>query len=147
MAAVSFEAKLGDDRALPLIEIPFDVKARFGRARAPVIVSINGYSFRTTVAVYGGRPYVGLRREVREAAQVEVGETVSVEIALDTQERTVEVPDDLASALAGAGARDAFDSLSFTHRREHVESVESAKKPETRQRRIDKAVGALRNAP
>jgi hypothetical protein len=144
VSAVGFEATLGDDEGRPVIELPFDPKAKFGRARAPVVATVNGHSFRTTVAVYGGRHYIGLRADVRNAAQVELGEMVEVEIELDDRERTVEVPADLATALAEAGVRDAFDSLSYSRRREHVEAVIGAKRPETRRRRIDRAVEALR---
>jgi hypothetical protein len=139
-----FEAVYGESERGPVIEIPFDVRQVFGKARAPVKARVNGYEFRSTVAVYGGKYLLGLNKQVREAAGVAPGDRVTVELELDTQERTVEVPSDLAEAMEEAGVREAFDSLSFTHRREDVEAVAGAKKPETRQRRIERVVAMLR---
>jgi bacteriocin resistance YdeI/OmpD-like protein/uncharacterized protein DUF1905 len=139
-----FEAVYGDSDHGPAIEIPFDVRQVFGKARAPVKARVNGHEFRSTIAVYGGRFWLGLNKQVREAAEVARGDRVAVELELDTKERTVEVPDDLAQAMEEAGVREAFDSLPFTHRREHVEAVTGAKKPDTRQRRIARAVAMLR---
>ncbi|APR76574.1 Hypothetical protein A7982_01921 [Minicystis rosea] len=127
-----------------MIEIPFDVKALFGKARPPVRVTVNGYTYPSTVSVYSGRSYLPLRRSHREKAKIEPGATVDVIVELDTSERTVEVPDDLAAALAkNAKARTAWEKLSFTHRREHVEAILSAKKPETRARRVANALAML----
>jgi uncharacterized protein YdeI (YjbR/CyaY-like superfamily) len=85
-----------------------------------------------------------LSQEHRAAAGVEGGQTVEITLELDTQPRTVDVPDDLAAALAGRpGRRAAFDALSYTARKEHVRQVETAKAAETRQRRIDKIVAGL----
>lgn len=143
-----FRAKLGGngkDDTLPLIELPFDVKATFGKARPPVKVTVNGYTFPTTVAVYGGCSYVGIRKSHREAAGIEIGQTVDVAVALDTSERKVEVPSELAAAFRkDKAARAAWDKLSFTHQREHVEAIEEAKKPETRARRVEKALEMLK---
>jgi uncharacterized protein YdeI (YjbR/CyaY-like superfamily) len=86
----------------------------------------------------------GVSAEHRAGAGVAAGDTVDVTLALDLVPRTVEVPDDLASALRKASATDAFDRLAFSHRREHVRAVEDAKTPETRARRIAKAVEKLR---
>jgi hypothetical protein len=141
MAAQRFEAVL-DPRHL--VEVPFDVREAFGRARAPVLVTVNGHTFRTTVAVYGGTYYVGFNRQVREAAGIGPGDRLELEIALDDQPRTVDVPADLASAL-DPETREAFDALSFTHRREYVEWIEGAKRDETRRRRVARAVEMLRD--
>lgn len=88
---------------------------------------------------------IGLDREVREAAGVEAGDTVPVILALDTEERTVEVPEDLATALAGdAEAKAAFDGLAYTHRKEFARWVGEAKREETRERRAAQALEMLR---
>lgn len=123
------------------IPVPFDPKPVFGQVRAPVRVTLNGYTYRSTIAVMGGPPCIPLRRSNREAAGLLGGERLEVRIELDTQPREVDPPADLVAALrAVPGAWDAWQALSFTHRREHVEAIEEAKKPETRTRRIAGAV-------
>jgi hypothetical protein len=108
-----------------------------GAKRFPVAVTINGYNWRTTVTRMGGEFLVGLNRAVREGAGVEVGDTVEVQLELDTAPREVEVPDALASGLADdPAARDAFGALAYTHRKEFARWVEEAKRDETRQRRV-----------
>ncbi|MEV4618341.1 YdeI/OmpD-associated family protein [Asanoa sp. NPDC049573] len=127
------------------IEVPADVLAALGPGkRPPVIVTLGGHSYRTTVAPMGGASFVPLSAEHRTAAGVAAGDEIDVEIVLDTAERTVDVPPDLLEALDRAGgARSAFDALSYTRRKEWARLVESAKAPETRQRRIAKAVAEL----
>jgi len=121
--------------------IPDDVVERLGAGkRPPVKVTIKGYTYQNTIAVMGGRYMLGVAAEHRAAAGVAAGETLKVTLELDDQPRTVEVPADLAKALKAAGATKAFDQLSFTHRKEHVRAIEEAKKAETRERRIQKAV-------
>jgi hypothetical protein len=123
------------------MEVPEDVVAHLGGGkRPPVLVTIGGYSYRSTIAVMAGRFMLGVSAEHRARSGVAAGDTVEVTLALDAEVRTVDVPPDLAAALEAAGARDAFDRLAFSHRKEHVRAVEEAKKPETRKRRIDKAV-------
>ena len=141
-----FSAILGGESGeRPTIQLPFDAKERFGRARAPVRGSIDGTPFRTTVAVYGGKSLIGFRRELREQAGVAIGDEVSVEIELDEEPRTVEVPPQLAEAFATApDAREAFEHLSYTHRREYVEWILEAKRADTAERRLDKTIEALR---
>jgi uncharacterized protein YdeI (YjbR/CyaY-like superfamily) len=91
-----------------------------------------------------GRVGLGVHKATRQAAHVEIGDAVEVEVALDARPRGVAVPDDLASALAGdTAAAEAFDRLSFTHRREYVEWITSAKRDETRSRRIDQTLQRL----
>ena len=145
MAAKRFTADLeraGTSSAM--LPIPFDVKEAFGRARPPVRVTIRGHTWRTTPAVYGGVSYIGLNKEVRAAAGVDVGDRVRVELELDTEPRTVELPRDLRTALEKDGLRAAFDDLSFTHRREYVEWVEGAKRAATRTRRVAETVRRVR---
>jgi hypothetical protein len=127
------------------IEVPPDVIEALGAGkRPPVRVTINGFTYRSTVAVMGGKFMVGVNAENRAAAGVSGGDTVDVTLALDDQPRVVELPDDLAAALGRHdAAKAAFDRLSYTHKREHVMAIESAKKPETRQRRIAKALEQL----
>ncbi|MFG2824889.1 YdeI/OmpD-associated family protein [Kitasatospora sp. NPDC048365] len=128
------------------LEVPPEVvEALGGGARPPVTITVNGHVWKSRVAILRGRHLLGLSNANRHAAGVEIGEEVEVEVELDTEPRVVVEPDDFARALdADPAARAAYDGLSFSHRREHVRAVESAKKPETRQRRIEKAIAALR---
>ena len=136
----------GEDGERPTVEVPFDVKERFGRARAPVRGTVDGAAFRTTVAVYGGRYYLGFNKEVRERAGIAIGDKVEVSLELDDEERTVEVPPALASALnANPPAKAAFEGLSYTHRREYANWIAEARREETRERRAKKAVAMLRD--
>lgn len=127
------------------IELPFDPREVFGKVRAPVKVTVNGYTFRTTIAAMGGPPCIGIRTSHREAAGLEGGERIEVRVALDDEERVVTPPADLVKALKAAPpAWDRWRQLSYTHQREHAEAIEGAKKPETRARRVGKAVEMLR---
>jgi hypothetical protein len=144
-----FEAVLGADVGdRPAVVLPAEVAAAMGgRARIPVAGTINGVAFRgSTMPLGDGRHCVGFRKDTRaEAGGIDVGEPVAIEIRRDDAPRTVDVPEDLAAALAAEpGLRDAFDAMSYTHRREWVEAVEEAKRPETRARRIAQAVAAVR---
>lgn len=127
------------------LPVPADAVAALGAGKKPrVKVSLNGYTYRTTLATMGGVFMLSLSAENREAAGVQAGQTVEVTLELDTEPRSVEVPDDLAAALAMApGAREAFDALSFSARKEFVRQVETAKAPETRERRIAGIVAKL----
>jgi Bacteriocin-protection, YdeI or OmpD-Associated/Domain of unknown function (DUF1905) len=140
--AQRFETVLRTEGPGTFVEVPLGVPALFGRARAPVQVTINGYRFRSTVAVYGGRYFLPMKRAVREAAGVAAGDLVVVEVEADEEPREVEVPEDLAAALAADAA--AFERISYTHRREYVEWVVAAKRPETRRRRVEETVARLR---
>jgi hypothetical protein len=126
------------------VEIPFDPLEVFGEARPPVRGNLNGFPFRGRIAKYGGEYMLGFRREIREGASVEAGDTVDVEIELDTEPRTVALPDDLAAAL-DEEARATFDRMAYTHRREYVEWITEAKRPETRTRRVAKAAELIRD--
>jgi len=124
--------------------VPFDLKGAFGRARPPVRVTIRGHAWRTTPGVNGGVGYIGLNRAVRAAAGVDAGDRVRVTMELDTVPRTIEPPEDLRARLEAApDALARFAGLSFTHRREYVEWVEGAKRPETRARRLATFVAML----
>ena len=126
------------------VPVPFDPKAVFGKVRAPVKVTINGYTFRSTIAQMGGQTFIPLRKSNREAAAVVGGARVKVRIAADADPRVVDVPPDLAKALkAKSGLWAQWAKLNYTNQRECVESVLGAKKPETRERRIAKVVDSV----
>jgi hypothetical protein len=134
-----FKATLEENGGM--IRVPFDPAAVFGKARAPVKITLNGHTYRTTIASMGDGPCVPLRKSNRDAAKLAVDATVEVTIELDEEERTVETPEDLSRALAKVkGGKEAWEKLSYTHRREHVEAIEGAKKEDTRARRIAAAV-------
>ncbi len=120
------------------IEVPAAVVAGLGSSKRPAVrVTLNGHTYRTTVASLGGVFMLPVSAEQREKAGLAAGDTVEVTIELDQEPRTVTVPDDLAAALTKKrGARAAFDALAYSLRKEHVRQVESAKAPETRARRI-----------
>lgn len=133
------ELKL-EGKTATYVVVPLDVPVVFGRARPPVRGTVNGAPFRSTITKYGGDDYyLVVNRHVREAAGAVAGETVEVEVELDTKPRTVRLPKDVASALDDE-ARAAFDRMSYTHRKEYVEWIKEAKHEETRRRRIAKAV-------
>ncbi len=116
-----------------------------GAKRFPVRATVNGYTWRTSVARMGGEFLLGLNREVREGADVQAGDEVEVTIELDTAPREVEVPDALAAALAAdPAARAAFEGLAFTHRKEYARWIAEAKREETRARRVEQALERLR---
>ena len=126
-------------------ELPFDPRREFGHVRAPVCVTVNGYTFRTTTMRYGGVDFVGFNRVVREQAELEPGDVVTLTIEADREERVVTVPDDLAAALRSApDASRVFEGLSYTHRKEYVRWIEEAKRDETRRSRVQKTIGMLR---
>ena len=140
----SVKVTLKRDGAMCAIPVLFDAREAFGKARAPVKVTLNGYTFRSTIFTMHGESWIPLRKSNREAAGLEGTETLNVKIALDTAERTVEIPPDLAREFRknrAAAAR--WEALSFTHRREHAEAIAEAKKPETRARRIANALKML----
>jgi hypothetical protein len=127
------------------IRVPADVVESFGQGKKPkVTVTVNDYTYRSTIAVYGGEYMLPVSAEVRAGAGIAAGEEIEVDLALDTAPRVVEVPADLAEALdAAPAARAAFEALSYSHQRRHVLSIEGAKTEETRQRRVAKTVTAL----
>lgn len=127
------------------IEVPPEVIDALGKGKKPpVVVTVNGYTYRNTVAVMGGRFMISLSAKNREAAGVAAGQEVEVELELDTKPREVDVPEDFAAALAAEPkARAFFDGLSYSQRSWFVLGIEDAKKPETRANRITKAVERL----
>ena len=139
-----FTATLERRGAGALVEVPLDIRALFGKARAPVKATVNGFTFRSTIAVYGGSYYLGFNRDVRDAAHVEAGDTLTIDLERDDEERTIELPAELEAVLDDK-ARAFFDGLSLTHRREYVRWIEDAKRDETRRRRVERAVEMLRD--
>ena len=134
----------GESKNVVGIVVPPEVVAALGAGkRPPVTVTMNGYTYRSTVAVMGGDFMVGVAAEHREKAGVAGGDTVEVQLELDAAPRTVEVPADLAKALEDAGASAAFAALAPSQRKEHVRNVNEAKAPETRLRRIQAIVAKL----
>ncbi len=126
------------------LQVPDDVVARLdGGKRPPVVVTVEGHTYRTTVAPMGGAFWIPLAAEHREAAGVRAEQEVEVSVELDTAPREVRVPDDLAAAFDDE-VRTAFEGLAFSHRKEWVRWVEEAKKPETRAARIAKTVESVR---
>lgn len=129
------------------IKVPAELVASLGsHKRPPVRVTIGNYTYRSTVAAYGDVFMLPVSAENREAAGIKAGDEIEVTIELDTEPRTVEVPNDLAAALAEKpGTREAFDALSYTMRKEYVRQVETAKAQATRERRIAGIVAKLAN--
>ena len=127
------------------IEVPPEVVESFGAGkRPPVVVTVNGFEYRSTIAPMGGMFLIPFSSDKRAATGIRGGDPIVVDLELDTAPRTVDVPDDLAAALdATPGAREAWERLSPSHKKAHVTAIEGAKAAETRQRRIAKAIEAL----
>lgn len=128
------------------IEVPAEVVEALASGKKPAVtVTINGHTYRSTVAKMGGRYLLPLSAENRAAAGVAAGDEVEVDVELDTAPRVVDVPEDLRNALDGdPAAKAAFENLSYSHKRQHVLAIEGAKAAETRQRRIEKTLSQLR---
>src|SRR2546421_11089798 len=120
MPELRFEGRLESDQGACFIRVPPEVLTTLGqRKRAPVKVTIKAYTYRTTIAVYGGKSYIGVRREVREAAGVAAGDRLTVGLEYDAQVRTVDLPKGLRLALeADAATAAAFEELPHTRRSE-----------------------------
>jgi len=127
------------------ITIPFDVEKTYGTcARVPVRGTINGFPYRSSIVPMGGKHMMAVNRELRAGANAKGGDTISVTMERDDEPRIITPPADLARALkANKQAQAAWDKLSYTHRKEHARAVEDAKRPETRARRIEKAIVEL----
>jgi hypothetical protein len=127
------------------ISVPAEVVAALGKGKKPPVrVTLNGYTYRSTIAAYGDVFMLPVSQEHRAAAGIKAGDEVEVMLELDLEPRTVEVPNDLAAALAEKPcATAAFDALSYSARKEFVRQVESAKAKETRDRRIAGIVAKL----
>ncbi len=128
------------------IQVPDEVVEQLSAGkRPPVRVTIGSYTYRTTVAPMGGQFWIPVSAEIRAGADINAGDEFDVAIEVDTEPREVTVPAELAAALeVDPAAKQAFEKLSYSNKRLHVLSVEDAKTPETRQRRVDKVMTALR---
>jgi hypothetical protein len=145
---LKFKAQLvsrGPNRAWTYLQIPFSVPEIFGsKGQIPVRASINGFTFRNSLMPRGGVHILGVGKDVLASAAANPGDTVNVELALDDAPRTVSVPADMEAALAKVPAQQqSFDALSYSHKKEYVDWIESAKKPETRLNRIEKMAEML----
>jgi len=148
MTSKTFKATLVRDGSMCSIPLPFGPKSVFGKARPPVKVTLNGYTYRSTIFSMGGPPFIPLRKSNREAAGLKGSETLEVRLDLDTEKREVKPPADLVKALKAAPpAWERWRELSFTHQREYAQALEEAKRPETRTRRLESAVNAIRARP
>jgi hypothetical protein len=137
---------LGTGKTTAGIEVPEEVVQALGAGRRPPVrVTINGYTYRNTVAVMGGVYMIGVSNEHRTASGLAAGDVVDVDLELDTAPREVAVPAELAAALdAEPVARATFEKLSYSNKSWHTLQVAGAKSNETRQRRIAKSIEALR---
>jgi DNA-binding protein YbaB len=143
-ATYSTTVRKDDEKNATGLQVPDEAVAALGSGKKPKVkVSLNGYTYRTTVAVMDRVFMIPLSQEHRAAAGVKGGDVVEVILELDTEPRIVEIPDDLSAALKAQNALDAFDRLAYTARKEFVRQVETAKAQETRQRRIAGIVAKL----
>ncbi|MCB9687497.1 MAG: DUF1905 domain-containing protein [Alphaproteobacteria bacterium] len=135
----------GEQRNTAGFVVPASEVEALGKGkRPPVVITVNGHSWRSTVATMGGAFMVGFPAEHRAAAGVgDDVESIEIALALDDQPRMTPVPEDLAAALTAAGALAAFEALAPSRRKEHVRKVEEAKAPATRERRIAAVVASL----
>jgi hypothetical protein len=134
-------AQAGNNTGIP---VPEDVVTALGGGkRASVSVTVNGYAYRSTLASMGGQFLIPFSADKRQESGIGGGDSIVVDLELDTAPRTVQVPDDFAAALEAAGLRAAFDALAPSHRKAHVTAIEEAKAAATRERRIAAAVAKI----
>ena len=144
---MQFRAHVEPPQPMRGLEVPQEVVEALGGGKRPTVtITINGHSWRSRVAIMRGRYLLGLSNANRQAAGVVTSDEVEVELEFDPEPRVVAEPADLARALdADPLARAAYDRLPYGLKLQHVRAIESAKKPETRRRRIDKTIAALRD--
>jgi hypothetical protein len=144
---LSFSATLtrAPDSSATFISVPYNLLSTWGtKDRVPVKGTINGKSFRGSLAPYGGVHYLGIKRDLRESLEIKAGDIIEVELQVDTDPRVITPPEDFLAALdSNPAARIKWNKLSYTHQREHVEAIENASKPETRTRRIIESIERL----
>ena len=147
MTAVAFSTTMLLNGNNTGIEVPAEqVEALGGGKRAAVLVRVNGYEYRSTLAVMGGKHLIPFSSDKRAATGIAGGAPLDVELELGTAPRTVEVPSDLAEALAAAGLTERFAALAPSRQKAHVVSVEGAKAAETRQRRVEAVIAKVGGA-
>jgi hypothetical protein len=126
------------------VVVPAASAESFARRRTPVVATVNGVEYRSRMMVYGGRTYLGLRKDFLRQLGVGVGDQITVELREDLEERVVVEPPELLQALDNhPAARQAYDALSFTHRMEYARWIDEGKKPETRAERVAKTIRRL----
>jgi antitoxin component of MazEF toxin-antitoxin module len=126
------------------VVVPKDVAQTFSSKRPPVLAHVNGLEYRSRLAVYGGKSYLGLRKDLLRQLGVASGDQVQIELVEDDEERVVVEPLELTQALAGnPAAKAAYDKLPFTHRNEYARWIDEGKKPETRTDRVAKTIKRL----
>ncbi len=145
--SISLRVTLQDNAPGLMIELPAHAIEQLGAGKRPAVKAVfNGsYEYHQRISVYGGRYYLGLRKDVREASGLMPNETIDLTLELDEEPREVLAPPDFAAILDNnPDAKARFDQLSFTNRKEYVVWVTSAKKPETRQRRLAQVASLLK---
>jgi hypothetical protein len=148
MTSKTYKTTIVRDGSMCFIPVTFDPREVFGKIRVPVKVTLNGFTFRSTIAAMGGPPCIPFRRSNREAAGLEGTETLMVRLDVDTEPRVVVPPADFVRALKAAPSQwKRWEALSYSHQREFVDAIAAAKKPETRARRINRSVEDIRKAP
>jgi hypothetical protein len=127
------------------IEVPPDVPAKLGSGKNPLVtVTLNGFTYPSKIASMGGKLLIPVSAEIRQKANVKGNETHEVELVLDDKPRIIEPPADLQAALdADPVAKASWDKLAPSHKKAHVTAIEGAKAPETRLRRVQKAIETL----
>ncbi len=130
------------------VEVPFDPRAEFGKIRAPVKVTVNGFTFRTTIAAMGGCNLIGINKANQAGAGIGPGDKITLIVEADTEPRVVAVPEDLAAAFKKSKKLSAaWEKISYTHKREYVEAIEKSKHPDTRRKWIERTIDALNQKP
>ena len=143
---MSFSAEIlsGGQGGGHAVVVPKEVAAQFSSKRPAVLALINGVEYRSRLAVYGGRSYLGLRKDLLRRLEVGVGDVIQVELVEDHQERVVVEPPELTAALAEhPPAKAAFERLPYSHQTEYARWIDEAKKPETRADRVAKTIKRL----
>jgi antitoxin component of MazEF toxin-antitoxin module len=148
MAEVTFRAPIrpsGRGGGGHLVDVPTEVvEALGGKGRIPITATFNGVPYRGSIVRMGGGAVLGVQKAIMAEAGVSVGDSLTIVVRNDEAPRKVEVPDDLAEALArNDPARAAFEGLSFSHKREYAEAINEAKRPETRARRVERTIRAM----
>jgi hypothetical protein len=140
-----FEATIAEaDRGGAYVRVPPDVVAALGgRRRTPVVATFDGVEYRGSVVAMGRGMVIGVLKQIRTRLGKEPGDTLTVTLMVDDKLRRVDVPADLRAALAEARLQSRFDALSYSHRREYVQWIEEAKRPATRQRRVEQTVARV----
>ncbi|MFC2063779.1 YdeI/OmpD-associated family protein [Chloroflexota bacterium] len=140
-----FKAIIESDGGGAFVQIPFDVEEVFGKKRVPVIALIEGHSYRGNLSRWGGPDHILIiLKAIRQKIGKDIGDLVEVKLEEDTLPRMVTIPPDLQEALdKDPEIRTVFQKLSYSHQKEHVNSILDAKRPDTRQRRISKTLEML----